>query len=564
MKISKSIYLSLFMLLLSFSISSYAENTSDNIKTKQTSAIKSLKVVRKMKTFEELNGVKPFGYYWNTKKNDINAEFLREPGLIYTLTIGDNTAFTKRLPSDYDQKKLIEWGKYPGLNMDILHKHGFTGKGAVIAYVDAPLGINRPDFKEEYVGNLIHYVNNTDVERKMHGLAVLSLLLGKKIGTAPEVELYYYAIATWELDQQRHSEALYQIIEKNKILEDNKKIRMVGFSDCIDESEKNTTAFRKAVKACEDAGIMVWFCDEYGSVSFIPYSDKNSFESLVPEYWWGNKKPGLVCVPCAGRTTSSVLDELHYIYWAKGGLSWAMPYVLGLYAIAIEIDPSLTQDALRKLIVDTAYINSEGMLIVNPVGFVAEVLKKVGRDSEAQAMLDEVKARTKYIYAVINEKNLHKGDLITIEDHLVSITDASVLTVDATKFDYSKNILDAIQRDSENRGGIVAGIQLFGVIYFPSKSQMSEWGFQWPVESFRVNSLLVPSAGKGVKMLFLKKDNNYSEDKINIEPNSVVKSLCKSKSSLKGLNKSKNKINKTKTKKCITKSNKTNNNKNSK
>ena len=62
---------------------------------------------------------------------------------------------------------------------------------------------------------------------------------------------------------------------------------MVGFSDCIDESEKNTTAFRKAVKACEDAGIMVWFCDEYGSVSFIPYSDKNSFESLVPEYWWG-------------------------------------------------------------------------------------------------------------------------------------------------------------------------------------------------------------------------------------------------------------------------------------
>ena len=36
--------------------------------------------------------------------------------------------------------------------MDILHKHGFTGKGAVIAYVDGPIGKNMPDFKEEYGG----------------------------------------------------------------------------------------------------------------------------------------------------------------------------------------------------------------------------------------------------------------------------------------------------------------------------------------------------------------------------------------------------------------------------
>lgn len=545
MRISKSICLCLFILLIGLPINVYAEDSANNGEIIQTSSIQPLKVIHKMKIIKELDGVKPFGYYWYTKKNYIDAEFLRQPDLVYTLTIGDNTVFNKRLPTHYDPNKLIEWGKYPGLNIDILHKHGFTGKGAVIAYVDAPIGKSNPDFKKEYADNLIHYVNNTDVDSKMHGLAVLSLLLGKGIGTAPEVELYYYAIATWELDQTRHSEALYQIIEKNKMLEENKKIRMVGFSDCIDESEKNASAFKKAVKACEKAGIMVWFCDEYGSVSFIPYSNKNSFESLVPEYWWGIKKPGLVCVPCAGRTTSSALDELHYIYWAKGGLSWAMPYVLGLYAIAIEIDPSLTQENLRKLIIDTAYVSSEGLPIVNPVGFVAEVLKKVGRDSEAQAMLNEVKARTKYIYAVINNKNLLERDFGSIENYLATITDEKVLVVDASKFTDSKSILNAIQSDSKNREGIVAGVLLFGVKDFLSVSQIKDLGFDWPVERLVVN--IIPF--KNHKMFYLGRDKNYSEIEKNIESRVATNSLYSSKAHINILNKAKDKKGKTKSNK---------------
>lgn len=536
MKISRFIYLCLFTFLIVLPISLYAESLENNIKSKKTSPIRPLKVIRKMKTFKEFEGVKPFGYYWYTKKNYINANFLKNSGFIYTLTIGDNTEFTEKIPSTYDPKKLIEWGKYPGLNMDILHKHGFTGKGAVIAYVDGPIGKNMPDFKEEYAGNLIHYVNNTDVERKMHGSAVLSLLLGKNIGTAPEVELYYYAIATWELDQTKHSEALYQIIEKNKGLEKNKKIRMVGFSDCIDESEKNASAFKKAVEACKKAGIMVWFCDEYGSVSFIPYSDKNYFENLVPEYWWGSKKPGLVCVPCAGRTTSSVLDELHYIYWAKGGSSWAMPYVIGLYAIAIEIDPSLTQDDLRKLIVETAYISNEGMPIVNPVGFVAEVLKKVGRDSEAQVMLDEVKARTKYVYAVI-DKNMPEKHSNLLGDYLACITDAKVLLVDATKFTDSQSVLNAIQSDSKNRGGIVEGVVLLDVKDFLSISQIKDLGFHWPVERLGVSY----SEFQGVKLFYYFKVKEYDEIKLNIWANAAARTMCNSKVYLNKSNKAKNK-----------------------
>ncbi len=61
-------------------------------------------------------------------------------------------------------------------------------------------------------------LSDSATDESMHGPAVLSLLSGKDIGTAPEAEVYYYSDASWERDQLRQSEVLYQIIEKNKTL----------------------------------------------------------------------------------------------------------------------------------------------------------------------------------------------------------------------------------------------------------------------------------------------------------------------------------------------------------
>jgi hypothetical protein len=82
-------------------------------------------------------------------------------------------------------------------------------------------------------------------------------------------------------------------------------------------------------------------------------------------------QPGLVTL--GGEETAANLGGADYIYWASGGLSWTMPYVLGLYGIVLEIDPALTQDDLRAMIVDTAY-DVNGLPVVNPVGFVAAAL----------------------------------------------------------------------------------------------------------------------------------------------------------------------------------------------
>ncbi len=420
-------------------------------------AVQPLEVTRFLVKPQGVGGIEPYADCWYQDQARINADLSEKLALTYSLTVGDKTTFPNGSPQGYDMDGLLEWGKAPGLNVDVLHGHGFTGKGAVIAYVDQPIAEH-----EQFSGLTLHYTNNTDSESSMHGLAVLSLLAGKDIGTAPEAEVYYYGHASWEGDQASQAECLYQIIEQNKALPEGEKITMVGFSNNIRNDVKNEDAFREAVAACEEAGIMVWFCGEYGAAAFLPFSDKDDFHNLVADVWWADNSSETVFVPEAGRTTASVLDGVNYIYWAfNGGLSWAMPYMLGLYAIANEIDPSLTQNDLRTLVMDTAYNNS-GMSIINPTGFIAAVLDGAGRSDEADALRQDAAARERYLYAVMDPTAMNGEDLAAIGGYLAAVTDAQVLTVDARAFDSMADLEAALQADSVQRGGVVSGVQFFG------------------------------------------------------------------------------------------------------
>lgn len=417
-------------------------------------SIYPLTVTHTLQTPASVGSIDAYSEYW-MQNTTIREDLSGAPALAYSLSISNRTKFSSP-PEGYDPDALLEWGKAPGLNVDILHKYGFTGKGATIAYVDQPIGKHALYSKID-----LHYTNSSGSSDSMHGPAVLSLLAGDGIGTAPEAEIYYYAHASWKTDQTTHAACLYQIIQQNKTLPEDQRITMVGFSDNIDESEANAQAFRDAVAACEEAGIMVWFCAEYGAASYLPMSDKNNFDNLTQETWQhGN--PTLVFVPTAGRTTAANLNGAEYIYWAEGGLSWTMPYVLGLYAIVNEIDPSLTQDDLRALIVETAYTNGSGMRIVDPVNFVAAALRGVGRTSEAQAMEDEVAARQKYIYAVMNTAELNAEDLRAIGSYHADYTDATVLVADASGYASAEELYAVLQADAALRGGTVAGVQIFG------------------------------------------------------------------------------------------------------
>lgn len=412
-----------------------------------------------VKSLGSVSGVEAFSNHWYSDTH-ITADLSDSLGLIYSLTVSNVTSFDSA-PETYDRDALIEWGKDHGLGVDILHRNGYTGKGAVIAYVDQPL--NDP-LHSEYEDVNLHYINTvTDGggENSMHGPAVLSLLAGKDIGTAPDAEIYYYAHASWKADQTTHANCLSLIIEQNKLLSEDKKIRMVAFSDNIDESEANPEKLRAAVAACEEAGIMVWFCGEYGSASFLPMSDKSDPDNLAAARW-NSRAPQLVFVPAGSRTTAATMGGAEYTYWSEGGLSWTMPYMLGLYAIAISIDTTLTQADIRTLVVDTAYTNASGMRIVNPVEFIAGVLDRVGKTAEADILRSEAKNDRQYLYAIMDTAQLSESDLTSIANYLSCITDSSVIVVDAAEYGNAASLYDAIKTDHASRGGTITGIQIFG------------------------------------------------------------------------------------------------------
>ncbi len=432
---------------------------ADNYKTSANVPITEMKVRRTLKSLSAKNGIEPYSEYWTESTQTINGDISDDLGLASSLTISDKTKFARDsyIPAGYDMDKLIEWGKDPGLHVDVLKEAGYTGEGAVIAYIDQPIGEH-----EQYNHEKLHYSNELQNNSSMHGPAVLSLLAGKDIGTAPDAEVYFYTNPSWLADQTTHAERLYKVIEQNKSLPDDKKIRMVGFSDNIDPNEANVEAFEEAVKACEDAGIMVWFCGEYAPLTFIPMADKNNFDNVVKEHWWGNEEPELVYVPAAGRTTAATEGGNSYIYWGSGGLSWTMPYVLGLYADAIAIDPTLTKTDLRKLIVDTAYVSADGMKIINPVNFIATVLKKAGKTSEANALLEKLAEDEKYLYAIYNSGKMSSSDVSAMKEYLSKFTDSRVLLVDAANVSTAKDLYAALKADHQNRKGIVDGVQIFG------------------------------------------------------------------------------------------------------
>ena len=178
-----------------------------------------------------------------------------------------------------------------------------------------------------------------------------------------------------------------------------------------------------------------------------------------------------------------------------------MPYTLGLYAIAYEIDPTLTQDDLREMIVDTAY-DSNGMRIVNPVGFVAAALEGVGRSTEAKALLNAVAARQKYMYALMDTASMSKKDLQVVADYLAGITEATVLVCDTSTFSNAEELYTELQADAAARGGSIVGLQIFG-----TASMVPAFQVKYKVQMYTG----VDDAGYFMSDLFYGNFNNDAE-----------------------------------------------------
>ncbi len=107
---------------------------------------------------------------------------------------------------------------------------------------------------------------------------------------------------------------------------------------------------------------------------------RNSRDATFDEYLWSmvTLDPDTLAVPSDYLTVADNVSPSAYAYFGTGGLSWATPYLAGVLALGLQVNPSAVPEELFAALRETAWEFGEAGVrsrLINPAGFV-EALKK--------------------------------------------------------------------------------------------------------------------------------------------------------------------------------------------
>ena len=292
-----------------------------------------------------------------------------------------------RLPAGFKPKEIIENGKNPGLGILELHKMGIDGSGIHVAIIDQNLDREHEEYKDSLV-SFNTYGEAEKEEMSLHGPAVAGILCGKKIGIAPGAKLHYFNVpaggpkrAVKEIIQ-----SIKDIIEFNKNSSEKEKIRIINHSASTN-NELNTY-----IKLAEESGIIFIDSnnslhkfniiiggsetdkenfDEYKISKPVDIKDREELEEIIKDY------RNNIIVPSDYRTIASSWNGYKgYEYGGSvNGLSWSMPYLSGVFAMALQVNPSLSEEKLIDFLKNSCVENKSGEKVINPKGII-ELAKK--------------------------------------------------------------------------------------------------------------------------------------------------------------------------------------------
>jgi len=306
------------------------------------------------------------------------------------LTFDSQTKFPpkQKLPKGFKPRKILQHGKGPGLGVKALHKKGITGKGVSVAVIDQNLLLEH----QEYQDQVVYYEEDKNFWRRtdrssMHAPAVVSIAAGKKVGVAPQARVFAFAPSFGETTDKQYdarptAQALRRITELNSQLPADKKIRVVSISRGFSPHDNGSAEFEAAKQALEKDGVAVFTTNDVHTLSRNHSLDdpENAANYCRMAYWFGKGDVKFlaideqeVVVPTDFRVISSETGPANYVHYANGGLSWAVPYVAGLYALGAQVYPRLTKEIFVNAVHETATVRSceyEGekfsMPLVNP------------------------------------------------------------------------------------------------------------------------------------------------------------------------------------------------------
>jgi hypothetical protein len=277
------------------------------------------------------------------------------------------TRWPEKLPDDFNPDQVIKLGKDPGLGARKLHARGITGKGIAIGIIDQPLLVDHT----EYAGRIRLYEEihaPAGAAAEMHGPAVASIAAGKSVGVAPDADLYYIAQMHGAFDQDRKfnrdfaslAQSIERLLDVNAMLPAEGKIRVISISVGWSPDQKGYSETMAAVERAKQENVFIISTAleathglAFHGLGREALADPNDFASFGPGSWWAQMfwknsekfAAGLrLLVPMDSRATASPTGHEDYVFYSSGGWSWCVPWLAGLYALACQVDPTLTPE----------------------------------------------------------------------------------------------------------------------------------------------------------------------------------------------------------------------------
>ncbi|MBM4356431.1 MAG: hypothetical protein FJ109_21990, partial [Deltaproteobacteria bacterium] len=249
------------------------------------------------------------------------------------------------LPRGFDPAVFLETGKEPGLGIGDLHDRGIDGRGIAVAVFDKPIRRDHEEFEVAPVPDgpsmpasrlIYHEVFDDEVGGRdfhFHGIAVASLLAGQTTGVAPAVTVHYFAVPDAGRNFHFYSLAAGQVIELNRVLPVDERIRLVVISDGIAADDPARDEWESALALLEGAATTVLYSGSPllkemvwgGCPPSRDRADPACYERAL-HLCESKLAPQTLLVPGDYRTMAANESPDAYVYRGRGGWSWAIPY----------------------------------------------------------------------------------------------------------------------------------------------------------------------------------------------------------------------------------------------
>lgn len=262
-------------------------------------------------------------------------------------------------------------------DIDSVHKNGITGKEINIAVIDNGF-INTPTEIDGKIKN--YYESYGSRGDHYHGEIVLSYLVGKNIGVAPDANVSFYDINPDYFESHPelvgdNPRALYGKLIYDRLVEiynknlSGENTQIVNISSGYAKASNLEKEFAFIKEKLKETGCYVIDSDEFSKYFTTVNTDLNNRTYYLSDWQQDNHAlhESKVMVPSSEMVPLWGSDK-DYMYHGNTSFSWSIPKVSGMFALALEVNPKLTFEDFAQIARETSVNN-----VINASGIIEKV-----------------------------------------------------------------------------------------------------------------------------------------------------------------------------------------------